>query len=113
MQLDVVLCPHPLIGGHGYHEVCIVVCDTVHLGQSAQVVIDVLEHVAREEKVECVVPERKRTQSAGVHVLQATQPAELDSITGCVHPCGRTERAELDEVSPRAAACVEEAGSVW
>ncbi len=80
MQLDVVLCPHPLIGRHGYHEVCVAVCHTVQLDQSAQVVIDVLEHVAREEKVEFAGPERKRVQSAGVDVLQATQSAELDGL---------------------------------
>ena len=81
VQLDVVLCPHPLIGRRGYHEVCSAVCNTVQLDQSVQVVIEVLEHVAREEKIEFTGSERERIQSAGADVVQATQPAELDGLT--------------------------------
>jgi hypothetical protein len=45
-----------------------------------QVVIEVLEHVTREEKVEFAGPERKRIQSAGADVVQATKAAELDGL---------------------------------
>ena len=72
-----MLGPHPLIGGSGYQQVCAAVRDTVQLGQSTQVVIDVLQHVTRQEEVERPGAER---QGLEMPVLTLSKPRELAVI---------------------------------
>src|SRR5205807_8612799 len=97
----------PLVGGNGDHEGRAIGGDPPELDQRAVVVLDVLEHVAGEKKVELAALERQRLQPTEPNAVQPTPMTEGDGVGGGIHAGGGTESPELDEVPSCTAAGIE------
>ncbi len=104
----VVLAPQPSVGRDGDQQACAGRADAPKLAQRADVVLDVLDHVAGEQQVEARVLERQRFEWRARDVEEAALAAGVDRLLREVDADRVAERSVLHEVAPGATARVED-----
>lgn len=108
VKCGIVLAPEPSVGRDSGEQTAAGDADTPQLEQRGAIVVEVLEHVGRQDQIERVIRKRQAFDSSLARSIEPSLPAELDRRRRCVDALSMAERPKFAQVAPSAAPRVED-----